>query len=121
MNVRKVGLANRIYASLLTLCIAMSSFLLWSVQTHAEDEIPAYDGNAAVELNKNVPGFTKDEITTKSFESYGELDKLSRVTTAYACIGQDLMPTEERQSIGDVRPTGWKQNKYPGLVDSDAT
>ena len=29
------------------------------------------------------------------------------------------MPTEERLSIGDVRPTGWKQNKYPGVVDSD--
>jgi DNA-entry nuclease len=103
----------------LTLCIAASAFLFWSVQTHAENEIPAYSGNASVELNKNVPGFTADEITTSSFESYGKLDKLGRVTTAYACIGQDLMPTEERQSIGDVRPTGWKQNKYPGLVDSD--
>ncbi len=116
---RKVGFANRIYASLLALCIAMSSFLFWSVQTHAEDEIPIYTGSASVELDKNVPGFTADEITTSSFESYGKLDKLGRVTTAYACIGQDLMPTEERQSIGDVRPTGWKQNKYPGLVDSD--
>ena len=66
-----------------------------------------------------VPGFTADEITTSSFESYGKLDKLGRVTTAVACIGRDLMPTEERQSIGDVRPTGWKQKKYPGIVDSD--
>ncbi len=118
-SLRNVGFANRIYALILALCIAMSSFLFWSVQTHAEDEIPAYSGNASVELNKNVPGFTAEEITTSSFESYGKLDKLGRVTTAYACIGQDLMPTEERQSIGDVRPTGWKQNKYPGLVDSD--
>lgn len=119
MNVRKVGFANRIYASLLALCIAVSSFLFWSVQTHAEDEIPAYDGNAVVELNKNVPGFTKDEITTKSFESYGKLDKLGRCTTASACIGKDLMPTKDRESIAGVKPTGWKQNKYPGLVDSD--
>ncbi len=29
------------------------------------------------------------------------------------------MPTEERESIGDVRPTGWRQKKYPGIVDSD--
>ena len=119
MSVRKVGFANRIYALLLTLCIVASAFLFWSVQTHAEGEIPAYSGSASIDLNKNVPGFTADEITTSSFESYGELDKLGRVTTATACIGKDLMPTEERQSIGDVRPTGWKQNKYPGLVDSD--
>ena len=119
MSIRKVGFANRIFALLLTLCMAASAFLFWSVRTHAEDEIPAYSGSASAELNKNIPGFTADEITTSSFESYGKLDKLGRVTTAYACIGQDLMPTEERQSIGDVRPTGWKQNKYPGLVDSN--
>jgi DNA-entry nuclease len=29
------------------------------------------------------------------------------------------MPTEERGEIGMIRPTGWKQNKYPGIVDSD--
>ena len=29
------------------------------------------------------------------------------------------MPTKDRESITDVRPTGWKQNKYPGVVDSD--
>jgi DNA-entry nuclease len=36
-----------------------------------------------------------------------------------ACIGTELMPTEERESIGSVKPTGWNQNKYPGIVDSD--
>ncbi|WP_243111820.1 DNA/RNA non-specific endonuclease [Butyrivibrio sp. CB08] len=112
-------LANRINIVLLALCVSMSLFLFGCVQSHAEDEIPAYSGNAFVELNKNVSEFKKDEITVSSFERYGELDKLGRCTTAVACIGRDLMPTEERQSIGDVRPTGWKQNKYPGLVDSD--
>ena len=29
------------------------------------------------------------------------------------------MPTEPRGSIGDVRPTGWVQEKYPGIVDSE--
>jgi DNA-entry nuclease len=113
------GFANKIFALLLALSLGMSSFLFWSVKTHAEDEIPEYSGSASIELNKNIPGFTADEITKKSYESYGELDKLGRCTTATACIGRNLMPTEERQSIGDVRPTGWKQNKYPGVVDSD--
>ena len=116
---REVSFANRIFALLLALSLGMSSFLFWSVKTHAEDEIPAYRGSASVELNKNVPGFTADEITTKSYESYGELDKQGRCTPAMACLGKDLMPTEERQSISMVKPTGWKQNKYPELVDSD--
>ncbi len=116
---REVGFANRIFALLLVLSLGMSSFLFWSVKTHAEDEIPAYSGSASVEVNKNVPGFTADEITTKSYESYGELDKLGRCTPAMACLGKDLMPTEERQAISMVKPTGWKQNKYPGLIDSD--
>ena len=30
-----------------------------------------------------------------------------------------MMPTEERQPIGEVRPTGWDNEKYPGIVDSD--
>ena len=29
------------------------------------------------------------------------------------------MPKEERQEISEIRPTGWKQNKYPGLIDTD--
>ncbi len=116
---RSVSAANRIFALILTLSLSMSSFLFWSVKTHAEDEIPAYSGSASVVVNNNVPGFSADEITTGSYESYGELDALGRCTPAMACLGKDLMPTEERQSISEVRPTGWEQNKYPGLVDSD--
>jgi DNA-entry nuclease len=115
----KVSFLNRILALLLTLSLGMSSFLFWRVQAHAEDEIPAYSGSVTVVVNKNVPDFTAKEITTKSYEYYGELDKLGRCTPAMACIGKDMMPTQERQSIGMIKPTGWKQNKYPGLVDSD--
>ena len=31
---------------------------------------------------------------------------------AHACIGRDLMPTEERGPIGQVKPTGWHTVKY---------
>ena len=116
---RRVSFANRIFTLLLALSLSMSSFLLLSVNTHAEDEIPAYSGSASVAINKNIPGFTAAEIVTKSYEHYGELDKQGRCTPAIACLGEDLMPTEERQSIGMVKPTGWKQKKYPGIVDSD--
>ena len=30
----------------------------------------------------------------------------------YACVGQDIMPTQERGSIGQIKPTGWHTVKY---------
>lgn len=82
-------------------------------------DIPAYSGAAYVEVNGNVPYFTESEYTTTSFETYSELDSQGRCGTAYACIGQDLMPTEERGAIGSVKPTGWHTVKYNGLVDGN--
>ena len=54
-------------------------------------------------------------MSTASFESYGELDELGRCTTAFANIGKDLMPTEKRGSIGEVKPTGWQMAKYDNV------
>ncbi len=84
-----------------------------------ENEIPAYSGSPSIAINDNKPEFAKSEITKVSFESYGELDELGRCTPAIASIGEDLMPTKDRESISMVKPTGWMQKKYPGLVDSD--
>ena len=39
-------------------------------------------------------------------------ETLRRCGVAYACVGVDLMPTEERESISKVKPTGWVQNQY---------
>ena len=82
-------------------------------------EIPVYSGSDTFVINDNVPSFTTLEITDKSYEKYGDLDDLGRCTPAMASIGKDLMPTKERGSISEVKPTGWKQNKYPGLVNTD--
>lgn len=67
--------------------------------------IPAYTGEPYVEINDNVPDFPEDDFTTDSFESYSDLDNLGRCGVAYANIGQDLMPTEKRGSIGQVKPS----------------
>lgn len=75
-------------------------------------DIPKYDGDAYVVINNNEPSFTKSEITTKSYEKYAELDSLGRCGTVMACIGKDIMPKEERGSIGQVKPTGWHTVKY---------
>ena len=34
-------------------------------------------------------------------------------------LDREMMPKEERSEIGSIKPSGWKQNKYPGIVDSD--
>ena len=76
------------------------------------DDIPEYDGEIEYILNNNVPLFTEEDLTTESFETYSELDELGRCRVAYACVGEDIMPTEERGSISHVKPTGWVQNQY---------
>jgi DNA-entry nuclease len=79
------------------------------------DSIPKFSDEPYVIINNNIPDFTTDDYTTSSFETYSELDSLGRCTVAYACIGQDLMPTEERGSIGSVKPTGWQTVKYDNV------
>ena len=74
--------------------------------------VPAYSGTGYYVLNNNVPFFTESEIVTTSYETYGNLDSLGRVTTAIACLGKELLPTGERGDIASVRPTGWVQASY---------
>ncbi len=74
--------------------------------------VPAYTDSPYIAVNNNVPYFTEKDYTTESYESYGELDSLGRCTSCIACVGQDLMPTEKRGSIGSVKPSGWQIAKY---------
>lgn len=83
-----------------------------TIQTLSVDEIPAYSGQAAIEINQNVPEFTESDYTTEAFEQYSPLDGLGRCGIAYACVGEEIMPTEERGAIGMVKPSGWHTVKY---------
>ena len=76
--------------------------------------LPDYSGDPYVAVNDNVPCFTEDDYTTNSFESYSDLDALGRCGVAYACVGSDLMPTEDRESINSVKPSGWINVEYDG-------
>lgn len=71
-----------------------------------------YPSSPYVEVNSNVPTFTDTEITTESYEYYSDLDELGRCGVAHACIGLDIMPTEDRGAIGQVKPSGWQTVKY---------
>lgn len=77
--------------------------------------IPQYTSSPYYALNGNIPYFAAEDITTQSFEYYSDLDYLERCGVTLACIGVDIMPTEERGSIGSVKPTGWHTVKYDNV------
>ena len=76
------------------------------------NDIPKYSGEDYIVLNNNIPNFTESDLTTNSFEEYSPLDSLGRCGVAYANIGSDIMPTEKRESISSVKPSGWQSVKY---------
>lgn len=76
------------------------------------EALPAWSGDAYVTIDRNVPGFTDEDLTTECFESYSPLDELGRCGTAYACVGREIMPTEDRGSISSVTPSGWINKQY---------
>lgn len=82
------------------------------------DTLPAYAGEPYVILYGNEPSFTEEERTSaQAYEVYEPLDLLGRCSVTEACIGPELMPTEERGSIGMVKPSGWHTVRYDDLVD----
>ena len=78
------------------------------------EELPAFSGEPYVVINGNQPDFPQEDMTGESFETYSPLDLLGRCGAAYASIGEDLMPTEERESISSVTPSGWINREYDG-------
>ena len=92
-----------------------------SVEQFDVSAVPAYSNEAYTAINDNVPFFTEEELlkAASSYESYSELDSLGRCGVCIASIGKDIMPTEERGNIGQVKPTGWQTVKYNGIIDGN--
>lgn len=79
--------------------------------SYSLEEIPPYQGETYVVLDENIPGFTEEEEQFTG-EEYHELDDLGRCGPAMALVGIETMPTEERGSIGMIKPSGWHTVKY---------
>ena len=107
-----------VWQILLLAVVVAVGWLQWNQQETAVslEDVPDYTGTPYVAVNGNEPEFSQEEMTTEAFESYSPLDALGRCGTAYANVGQELMPTEERGNIGQVRPSGWQTVKYD-IVD----
>ena len=107
-------------ALVIVICLSFGSclaFLEPQNESVSLDSIPEFDGKRAyVVINDNKPFFTENEIVSESYEKYAELDYLGRCGVAIACVGKDIMPTEDRGSIGQVKPSGWHTVKYD-IVD----
>lgn len=102
----------------LALCLLLSGCAASAPEggSLSPDALPAYSGSPYTVVNDNLPYYTPEDYTTRSYESYSPLDALGRCGVCIASIGTDLMPTEERGSIGSVKPTGWQTVKYD-IVD----
>ena len=103
-------------ASLAPLLLSLCLFLTGCQQTPAAsfslEDVPAFSGEPFVTLSDNVPVFPDDDKTSNSFERYSQQDYYDRCGAAYANVGVETMPTEERGSIGQVKPSGWHTVKY---------
>ena len=119
MNTRSTSPLSRLCLALSLLCALLLSGCAQEPAARTQssvtlDSIPAYDGSPWVELNQNTPNFDPDALTQEAFEEYGPLDSLGRCTTAWANVCRELMPTEDRESISSVTPTGWINREYDG-------
>jgi len=82
---------------------------------HLMSILPDYSGKAYTRLNNNTPFFKDYEIINGSFEYYSDLDNLGRCDVCFASIAEDIMPTEKRESISSVTPTGWINVSYDNV------
>lgn len=122
----RVNLKNEILVIVTILFVIFSvvGYLIWNSSENKREaevvlNIPEYTTDPSVEINNNIPFFTEDDYSIESYEIYSELDYLGRCGEAKANLCKDLMPTEERGYIGNIKPTGWKQAKYDGVVESN--
>lgn len=78
-------------------------------------DIPEYSGSPYVEVSGNVPSFTDADLSSPA-ETNTPLDSLGRCGSAMAIVSRETMPTEERGSIGMVKPSGWHTVRYDDLI-----
>ena len=112
---------NMIWILLLSAVLALSGCSVPDLnkQERAAEVIEnsGYDNEPYEVIHNNEPEFTeKEKKNTEAFEEYAPLDSLGRCGVAFANICKEIMPTEKRGAIGQVKPSGWHTVKYD-IVD----
>ena len=123
--INKTKINSILLALILSLSLLLSGCSASEAISYAEAymdarEIPAAEEAEADQpyeiLNGNVPEFSEEELSAEVFESYSPLDSLGRCGQAFAMLGRELMPAEERESIGQIKPSGWHTVRYDDLI-----
>ena len=105
---------KRLFAVFLLLVMVLSGCApaVGRAEVVSLSDIPAFSGEPYVVIDDNEPDFPAEDFTSEGFEEYSPLDDLGRCGVAYANVGLDTMPTEDRGSISNVKPTGWQSVQY---------
>ena len=82
------------------------------------NQIEEYSGQPYIEINNNTPTFKENEYTTKTYIQLNDLDENGRSQKDQACLGPETLPTNKRESIGMVKPSGWKTQRYDDLIST---
>ena len=115
MSVNKRLIAALIAVIFLVAASVTACTLLRSSVKENETTVPSdtQTEEPYIKVNGNVPRFSDEEKkTAAAFENYSDLDALGRCGVAFACVGKEMMPTEERGPIGSIKPSGWHSVKY---------
>ena len=108
----KQKIINLVLALAIMALMALAIRMNENSSSFSLEDIPAYSGEPYVTIQNNQPDFDEGDLTTEAFETYSELDYLGRCGVAYANVCLEIMPTEPRGEIGQVKPTGWHTVKY---------
>lgn len=76
------------------------------------EQIPEYDGQPWIVINDDEPYFLDEEMKPESYVHFSSLDLFERCGTADAILSTDTLPHEDRESIYEVKPTGWQSVQY---------
>lgn len=131
-NNKKITVQQYIFTLVIFICLGIASYFSQDIQkffyeltkqeaskqtiSFALSDIPEFTDKPYVAINNNLPNFTEKDYTIKAFETYSKLDEIGRCGVAFACVGKETMPTQERGAIGNVKPSGWQTVKYD-IVD----
>ncbi|UUX34468.1 DNA/RNA non-specific endonuclease [Fundicoccus culcitae] len=86
----------------------------FSVTTQLPEKSPVVsEGELYTVINDNIPYFTDKDLTDSDpWIEFSLLDEYRRVGAANAVLTSDLMPTQVRENVSNIQPSGWQQVKY---------
>lgn len=116
MSELKSNISSNIDSTISTITSYTSSDTIVIPSSTSIEDIPAYSDSTYVILENNIPDFSDEYDELDEFEYYSDLDYLGRCQVAFANLCIDTMPTEDRESISSVEPSGWQSITYD-IVD----